>query len=592
MGYRPLIQVWPASPVFSNREGKVYFVGGVPSPGIVTSQGVVLTMTFRAVAPGNAQISFGERTHVFANDGLGTNILGQQIPAFLMFAVPPPQGPAVYSPTHPDQERWHRDPSPTFVWTGTRFADGYAYAVDRDPSGSPDAAIKTTIPTASFQNLENGIWYFHLRERAGGVWGGVSHYVIKIDHDPPASFTINISPGARTGNRNPIFRFFTTDAISGLDHFEMKLIPLTGSTGEGLFFEVASPYQALDLKPGRYQIILRAVDKAGNAQDEAATLTIVSAVGQFTNPEGIDLGIIFLPWSGVAMSIGVLALLLTLALMVVWIRHGRRLTPILKKDFQRILHKKSSMDVWIFFLLAGTALFFLLPSSAFAAPLAPAISVAPLQYYPLDETLYLEGASQANTPVDILFEPVGSGLQPVRRQVSTNSRGEWFLSERVELATGEWMARARVGGDTPSDWSNPRIIRSVVSGFMLGSVRIAYLPIILALLALFIVSGGLLTYAIIRVRHIRRQEQERAVREKTEALEQKIKEQERKAISSAIEENLTDIRREVAEELSHRENNQTEKRKHTPTENQHADQLIKKLRDVQETIEEKVKDLP
>ena len=66
-----IVQVWASPPLFSNKEGKVYFVGGIPSPGIETSNGIVLTMTFRAIAPGEAKIEFGPQTKVLANDALG-----------------------------------------------------------------------------------------------------------------------------------------------------------------------------------------------------------------------------------------------------------------------------------------------------------------------------------------------------------------------------------------------------------------------------------------------------------------------------------------------------------------------------------------
>ena len=240
-----IIQLWPAPPTFSNREGRIYFVGGIPSPGIVTSQGVILTLTFRVIAPGEGSIKFGEASSILANDGQGTDILGTAGAAFFKFSVPPPQGPAVFSPTHPDQEKWYRDPNPIFVWDNSKFSDGYSYEIDTDPSGFADTVIDTVETTASFENLTSGFWYFHLRERAGGVWGGISHYLVKIDRDSPAGFQLDISPRARTANRNPIVRFFTTDSLSGLDHFGMKIIPLNQQTEtEALLFEVASPYQA------------------------------------------------------------------------------------------------------------------------------------------------------------------------------------------------------------------------------------------------------------------------------------------------------------------------------------------------------------
>src|SRR3989344_3807012 len=72
-----IVQIWVAPPLLSNREGKIYFIGGIPSPGLKTSNGIVLTVTFRAIAPGEAKVTFGPKTNILANDGLGTDGLGQ-----------------------------------------------------------------------------------------------------------------------------------------------------------------------------------------------------------------------------------------------------------------------------------------------------------------------------------------------------------------------------------------------------------------------------------------------------------------------------------------------------------------------------------
>ncbi len=325
-----IIQLWPAPPTFSNREGRIYFVGGIPSPGIVTSQGVVLTLTFRVIAPGDGNIRFGEATSILANDGQGTNIIGTTAPAFLKFSVPPPQGPAIYSPTHPDQEKWYRDPNPTFVWDKSKFADGYSYAMDTDPSGFADTTIESAEATASFEDLSSGFWYFHLRERAGGVWGGISHYLVKIDRDLPADFQLDISPRVRTTNRNPIIRFFSTDSLSGLDHFAMKIIPLTGNQAESeaLLFEVTSPYQAPGLDSGRYQVLVRAFDQAGNTRDASTLLTILGPGSEVFSPEGLNLfgGLVFISWPLAMFIGGLLLFFIVLLVVLLWRRHHHHVT--------------------------------------------------------------------------------------------------------------------------------------------------------------------------------------------------------------------------------------------------------------------------
>ena len=341
---RSVIEFWPTSPVFSNQDGRLYFAGGSPSPGINTSEGVVLTLTFRIVSSGEAEVRFGGKTSVLANDGKGTEVLSQTLSAFFRFSPPPPLGPIISSPTHPDQERWHKDNNPIFIWPKGEGTEAYSFKIDSDPFGFPGTIVDSVESTASFANLENGIWYFHLREKARGVWGGASRYVVKIDNEPPASFRINISPGTRTSNQNPILRFFTTDALSGLDRFEIKIISLSSpEAGQALFFNVDSPYQAFDLKQGRYQIVVRAFDKAGNVRDEITTINITSPFSAFVNPEGIDLIFIFAPWFWVILISCIILLIFLLIVLRLWLKDRHYIKYALRNDigkFFNIFKKK------------------------------------------------------------------------------------------------------------------------------------------------------------------------------------------------------------------------------------------------------------
>jgi hypothetical protein len=330
---KSIIQFWPAVPEFSNEKGRVYFAGAIPSPGINVSEGVVLTLTFRVISLGEAEIKFGDKTSVLANDGKGTNVLNQKPSAFFKFSLAPPQGPAISSPTHPDQEKWYQDNNPLFIWSKNQFSEGFSFDFNHDPSGTPDTTVDGTEATASFQNVENGVWYFHLREKAGGVWGGTSHYGVRIDNQAPAAFKVNISPSNRTTNQSPIIRFFTTDALSGLDHYEIKIISLSSDeAAQALFFEATSPYQAIKLKPGRYQVVVRALDKAKNTRDQTVTLSVVGAVSRFIYPEGIDLMFIFIPWVWTILIVAILLLLVLLILLNLFRKHHHHIKSAVRED--------------------------------------------------------------------------------------------------------------------------------------------------------------------------------------------------------------------------------------------------------------------
>jgi hypothetical protein len=340
---KSIIQIWANPPTFSNREGRIYFIGGIPSPGVNTSEGIVQSFTFRVVAPGEAQISFSDETRVLANDGLASDILRQTSPARFSLILPASQGPDIFSPTHPEQGRWYRDPNPIFSMSKTTTSQGFSVRIDHDPNGFPDAEVDIEESETSFSDLTSGVWYYHAREKGGGVWSGVSHFSTNIDRDPPALFDINVSPGTRTTNRSPIFRFFTTDGLSGFDHFEMKVVPLkSGPTDSTFFFEVSSPHQLSGIDPGRYEVIIRAVDVAGNFLDRSVTMNIVSSFFQFVGPEGLDLFFFFLPWD-LFLPVFFLIILLVLVLLgYIWWHHRQHLRHAFREDLRALRTRRTT----------------------------------------------------------------------------------------------------------------------------------------------------------------------------------------------------------------------------------------------------------
>ncbi len=339
---KSIVQIWASPPTFSNQEGRIYFIGGIPSPGITTSEGVVQSFTFRVVAPGEARISFGNNLSVLANDGLGTELLTQTSPGLFRLILPPAQGPDVFSPTHPEEGKWYKDPNPIFKWTSVPQSQGFSYSVDHDPQGAPDTEVDSLDAEATFSNLESGVWYFHVREKAGNTWGGVSHYAIYIDTLPPAAFGIDVSPSLRTSSKSPIARFFTTDSLSGFDHFELKLVPLrSGPTESTFFFEGSSPQQLSGLRSGRYELIVRAYDKAGNYRDESETLNILSSVFQFVSPEGVDFIFFFAPWAVLLPIVSVITLAVLVFVAAMWRRHRHHLKHAFREDFKRLRPKSA-----------------------------------------------------------------------------------------------------------------------------------------------------------------------------------------------------------------------------------------------------------
>lgn len=220
---------------------------------------------------------------------------------------------------------------------------------------------------------------------------------------------------------------------------------------------------------------------------------------------------------------------------------------------------------------------------------APQISVAPAIYYPLDETLYLEGRAEPKSRVELVFEKPGSNQ--VRLVVDSNSNGEWFLAQKLELGSGEWMVRARLPGDPPSDWSNPRLIQSRITGFVIGQTRIKYAPVAVVLVLLFLLGGGLLIYSFLRVKAVKRMAHERELREGMEKLEHELRAKDREAAQVALEQNFSEIRKSILDELEHLESKVNSGTKLSAEEGEHRVKLLRELREAEEAIQGKLKEI-
>lgn len=268
------ITIWTSPPSYSNTNGTLSFSGGLPNPGIKGSAAVLTTVRFRIKSSGSAVLRFTDSTKLLANDGNGTNVLSSKPQAILSLVNAAPNGPAVTSSSHPDQNSWYSDKSASFSWEPIVGASGYSWIIDSSPKTTPEEKIRTTETEASQSVSQDGIWYFHIRA-GNGIWGGTTHFLFRVDSLGPASFTPTLSKETVEEGESAIISFFTTDAASGIDHYEIKSIN-TGRNDETvtIFHEETSPYELPVLPIGRYTIIVRAYDVAGNYTDGIAELRV------------------------------------------------------------------------------------------------------------------------------------------------------------------------------------------------------------------------------------------------------------------------------------------------------------------------------
>ena len=291
------IETWTFPPSFSNSKGTISLRGGFPSAGINTSEGLISTITFESISPGETIVSFLDSSKVLLNDEKGTNILSSVNRGIYNIIPSPSRGPEIFSQTHPDQNKWYRSNSPAFNWGEIKGARGYSCELNDDPYGEPNDNINTESTFISFGDVKDGIKYFHLKVKKEEVWEGASHFKIKIDKTSPQEFEPYLEPFSLTLGNHLLIYFNTKDALSGIDHYEVRVADFTDPNDVILsgWVRQESPFRFTKEESGTFRILVRAFDKAGNFQEGNISL---KTFGSFltTVSGGIEIKGIFIPW--------------------------------------------------------------------------------------------------------------------------------------------------------------------------------------------------------------------------------------------------------------------------------------------------------
>lgn len=534
---RSIIGIWTAPPSFNNTTGELHFQGGIPSPGINASQGLISTITFRAKSVGSANISFSGGSKVLLNDGRGTDILTTTEGATVNLSLPVPAGPMVTSPTHPNQSQWYKAKTATLQWT-TEFPNvqAFSYVLTDTPLDEPDDISEGIKQEVSYKNLHDSFHYFHIKALRNDIWGGTTHFALKIDSTPPAEFKIDILPGARMITRFPIFDFKTTDNLSGISHYELRIVSLSTEDAqsasdkyeEGFFIEVPTRYisdTALDL--GEYDTIIRAYDNAGNFREMAKRFNIVTPLIT-SGKNGLTLINRFVVSWFAVITTGLLLFMLLVFLLILAIRRHREVSirrvdgalndPVIKRRLEELQkrkekHRDLKQKMAVFILIATTALF-ALPGARVnaqeAVSLPPPIITTISTNISNDQLFYVGGQTDvADIEVIIFLQNIQDG-QVTSDTVLTDQKGDWFYAREKPLLKGSYLlwSQAKVGSQLSPPSPQNRINVSQTA-FQLGTSRLSfetlYLFAALILFGVLVVLGSFTSYHLFHARRKRKE---------------------------------------------------------------------------------------
>lgn len=296
--YDSVFNLWVEQPVLSNTSGTVSFSGGIPNPGYNGVQGKVLQVTFKALKVGSPSISFSSAA-LRLNDGLGTDVSDTETGSVITIKsrgeiIPAPENttpvnvpvdtsnqsrleaPIVTSVTMPNSEDWYGSKEATLEWKLPKGALMTEILLGSHPDSSPIVRYSPAISSKKLTNLENGIWYLHVRLSNSAGLGKIAHRKIKIDLTSPSKLdvTTTINEGIS------VVDVSSDDALSGIANIELfvdgKSFKKQENTGDKAF---STSIKLDGITQGKHIVLVKASDKAGNKLEKELEVEVTS-----TNP--------------------------------------------------------------------------------------------------------------------------------------------------------------------------------------------------------------------------------------------------------------------------------------------------------------------
>ena len=251
------LTLWVTDPVVKEKEGTIYFAGGIPNGSYVVN-GKVLTITFHAKRTGTAEIAINkEKTGVYLNDGLGTKTNLNTITGKYKIEFPSPYTINLTSSTHPFEDTWYQTSTIIISWE-ERANAAYSYKLDNDSQIEPDDKTEAVVGEVTFENLKDGIYYFVIKEKLpDDDWGPITRRRFMIDQTPPQPLEYYITEDVISGKKALVFS--ARDLTSGIEQYQVQ-------EGEKVYANSLSPFVLPD-QSRKKVVIIRAIDKAGNVTE-------------------------------------------------------------------------------------------------------------------------------------------------------------------------------------------------------------------------------------------------------------------------------------------------------------------------------------
>ncbi len=287
--------IYIEDPEFNNNT--VTYICGHPNPGYKGSSGKIGSITFQAIKEGKTTISIDQNSRVLANDGNGTDIFtgSQNAIITIVRSTKKLETPKVYV-DGVNSGDWVNFDDIVFKWNLIDGASGYSFSLSTNPETNPDSIVDTKELLKSFNDLEDGVYYFKLLATDGINSSDIQTFIIKIDTTKPENLKLIFNTcnpeitayqkygkilGIECGtfnadndvilNASPILEFSAEDFGSGIEKYSFSL------DGKD-FIDTNDIYLLKTIKTGQHKIIVRAYDKAGNYLEKEYIFNVIDVI--------------------------------------------------------------------------------------------------------------------------------------------------------------------------------------------------------------------------------------------------------------------------------------------------------------------------
>jgi len=182
-------------------------------------------------------------------------------------------------------------------WEKEKGITDFSWSFNQNPQASPDGISDGNETLISFSNTKDGIWYFHIRQEEKGIWGKTTNVPVRIDTSSPDDFEPKVETYSKLVGYQTMVYFETKDNFSGIDHYEINIIDLSVFPSTQSFFtEVTSPYKIPFREAGKYNAIIRAIDRAGNIKESEVRFRLMTPLITHIEGKGLQIKGALLSW--------------------------------------------------------------------------------------------------------------------------------------------------------------------------------------------------------------------------------------------------------------------------------------------------------